>query len=159
MATALRLIEQPATAPTAGPAAVDAAPIRLEIFDTVPPWAIVHAASNDRTAPLIRKGEVAVIESDGRKGWIPEDGGLYLIEYVCPPPSPHYGYERRIREIVQTCKNERGDWWAHPYARTWGGRRMFVCSDGPYRNECTLGEKLLGRVIGLYRPFKAFCDN
>lgn len=129
--------------------------LHLAIFDSVPPWAIAHAARDGRTAPLILEGEVAVVESDGCKGHIPEDGGLYLIENVSPPHSALYGYERRTGEIVQICKGKRGDWYAHPYARFAGHQQALVMSDGPYQDETMLAEKVLGRVVGIYRPSRS----
>lgn len=127
--------------------------IKLEIFASVPGWAIVHAAQDDRSAPLIREGEVAVVEADGFGGVIPEDGGLYLIEYVSPPHCrPPYGRERRTRQIVQTVKGRHGGWWARPYVQQTPGGGIIVCSDGPYRDEIAMAEKILGRVVGIYRP-------
>lgn len=68
-------------------------PIALQTFDSVPGWAIVCAADSDRNAPLIRSGEVVLAEPD--RGWMPVDGGLFLIEYVSAPTSP-YGFENGI---------------------------------------------------------------
>jgi hypothetical protein len=126
--------------------------ISLEVFDRVPIWAIVHAAADNSTAPLIREGEVAVVESDGRTGFIPKDGGLYLIEWVGPPTNAFGSREWRTRAIMQARKSDKGVWWASPYARTFRGKRVFVCSDGPYRDEFAMADKLLGPVVGIYRP-------
>ena len=107
---------------------------------------------------MVRQGEVVIVDSDGRKGRIPEDGSLYLIEYVTPPPSPDYGYERRMREIVQVRKTPRG-WYAHPYAGTKSSDGVFVMSDGPYDDELALADRILGPVIGVYRPGSWRCAS
>jgi len=119
---------------------------QLAIFDNVPSWAIVHAARDNRSAPLICEGEVVVVEGDGCTGTIPEDGGLYLIEHVIAPHSARYGRERRVRKIVQVCRAADGSWWARPYSRQSSGSRTIVCSDGPYTDEIMLAEKILGPV-------------
>lgn len=124
--------------------------IQLEIFDKVPPWAIAHAARDNSTAPLILEGDVAVVKCDGCAGYYPKDGGLYLIEYVCKAHG-HFGLERRTREIIQAAKR-KGGWYALPYARTYRGKKVFVAADGPYADEIVMSEKILGPVIGIYRP-------
>jgi hypothetical protein len=132
----------------------------LAIFSAVPPWAVAHAAADDDAAPLIRRGEVAVVESDGVTGWTPVDGGLFLIEYVAKPLS--IGPERRTRKIVATRLSRRGDgtWYAVPYraptSRDEAARQLargtVTCADGPYPNAEALAAKLIGRVVGVYRP-------
>ncbi|OQW44351.1 MAG: hypothetical protein A4S16_03425 [Proteobacteria bacterium SG_bin6] len=129
----------------------------LELFDSVPAWAIVHAATDDRNAPLIRQGEVVVVESDGRKGKIPTNGGLYLIEYVAPAPSANWGYERRTREIVQVRRTRFG--WFCGGLRDNDGSNALAIADGPYRDEIDLAEKLLGPVVGLYRPVHSHANQ
>jgi hypothetical protein len=143
------------------PAPATESALRLELFDSVPPWAVVHAARDDTTAPLIRKGEVAVVDSDGQTGWLPEHDGLFLVEYVTPAHG-HFGRERRTRAIVQTRKSNRGDgtWYAAPYSAPRSSeeaerelrRGRLTCVDGPYPDAETLADKLIGRVVGLYRP-------
>lgn len=132
----------------AGASLPPAAQLQLEVFDKVPPWAIVHAAIDNRNAPLIGAGEVVVIEADGRTGWLPTEGGLFLIEYVSPPHS-QWQRERRTREIVQTFCNTRGQWCAGALRRggTVGG--VLYCVDGPYRDEMALADKLIGKVVGI----------
>lgn len=123
------------------------APPSLELFDEVPGWAIVHAAEDNRNAPLICRGEIAVVESNGKPGWLPTDGGMFLIEYVSPP----YGgerYGRRVCSIVQTHRGKHG-WYASGTRRGLKTDGIFCCSDGPYNDECQLADKLIGRVVGL----------
>jgi hypothetical protein len=126
---------------------------KLTIFDSVPVLGTVHAANDNSCAPPIREGEAAVIESDGSKRVIPEHGGIYLIEWVTPPLSPLYGYERRTRAIVQICRSNRGDgWYTHSYVRNRPGKRVLLMSNGPYQDEPHLADNILGRVVGVYRP-------
>jgi len=100
------------------------------------------------------------------RGTIPDDGGLYLIEYespqpwganLNPPPLP-----RRRQWIAQTCRSSRtdGGWYCHPYARPrtpaehalCRQRGLFVASDGPYPDELALSRLVLGPVVGIYSP-------
>ncbi len=120
-------------------------PIALQTFDSVPGWAIVHAADDEHNAPLIRNGEVVVAERG--RGWMPVDGGLFLVEYMSAPATVH-DFEKRHCRIVQTRQTERG-WYV-------GGLRSgrpgaFVASDGPYTDPTKLAEKLVGRVVGILR--------
>ena len=128
-------------------AALPVPAVALEVLSTVPAWAIVHAAKDNRNAPLIRQGEIVVVEHGGTAGWYPVDGGLFLIEYATPPMHG-YQYERRSREIVQTYRNRRGDWYVGSLRRGQVGGTIY-CADGPYRDEQHLSSKLLGPVIGI----------
>ena len=135
----------------------------LKIFGSVPAWAIAHAMDDDSMAPLLRYGEVAVVESMGQKGWYPVQGALFLIEYISAPQGDSK-YERRQRAVVQTnCRalpSGEMRWWADPLQRMSSPQRAaqlaksgrLYCSDGPYRDEFVLADKLLGRVAGIYRP-------
>lgn len=127
----------------------------LELFEDltkVPARYIVHAASDNSNAPLIRHGEIVVVDTGGAcvtGGWYPTEGGLFLIEY-CSPPLSCERYARRSRSIVQTFTDRRGRWWAGSLRRGVQGRAI-ICADGPYSDENALADKLIGRVIGLYR--------
>lgn len=120
----------------------------LRIFGKVPGWAIAHALDDNSMAPLFRAGEVAVVESDGKPGWMPQEGNLYLIEYVSVPVGGEL-YARRTRRIIMPRLNG-GAWWAGPLAQRRGS--FGFMSDGPYRDECDLAGKLIGRVVGIYNP-------
>lgn len=121
-------------------------PIALQMFDSVPRWAIVCAADSDRNAPLIRAGEVVVAE-DGRC-WLPVDGGLFLAEYVSAP-AIGYDREKRHNRIVQTRKGAEG-WYAGGIRQGEVGQTVYV-ADGPYADATKLAEKLVGRVVGVLR--------
>ncbi len=132
----------------------EAAPIALELFnrlDRLPSTYFVHLAHDNRNAPLIRDGEVVVIDQGGaaQGGWYPTEGGLFLIEHRSEPTGGYDRYPRFQREVVQTYCDDQGKWWTAPLAR--GGRTLYL-SDGPYRDELALADKLIGKVIGLYVP-------
>ncbi len=120
------------------------APAALQVFDSVPEWAIVHAAHSDSNAPLIRQGEVVVAEPG--RGWMPVDGGLFLIEYVSAPSSI-YDFEKRTWRIVQTREGPRG-WYASSFRQGEAAGCVYV-SDGPYHDATKLAAKLVGRVVGI----------
>lgn len=120
------------------------APAALQVFDSVPEWAIVHAAHSDSNAPLIRQGEVVVAEPG--RGWMPVDGGLFLIEYVSAPSSSYEPQKHHCR-IVQTWETARG-WYAGGLRRS-GAGGSFVAVDGPYTDQAGLAAKLVGRVVGI----------
>lgn len=126
------------------PIETDAPAIALQIMDRPPTRTIVHAADDDSNAPLIRQGEIVVVDHDGTAGWYPVEGGLFLIEYV--RPAQGYEPERRNRRIVQTFRNGQGRWYAGPLTR--GPATLALC-DGPYADDDALAARLLGPVIGI----------
>lgn len=132
----------------------------LRVFDAVPAGHCVHAELSQRSLPLLRPGEVAVVDEDQT---LPIDGELFLIEYS-RSTSP-------TRQIVQLWRRQRGDkfeWWAGAYNRPRSAEeaerarqrtRMVTCVDGPYpdleeENGWYLPSLLIGRVVGLYRGLK-----
>lgn len=130
--------------------------LALELFADMarqPDRFIVHASTDNRNAPLICRGEIVVVDTGGpcvTGGWIPTEGGLFLIEYRSPPTACER-YARHSRSIVQTFTDQRGRWWAGSLRRGVQGREFF-CADGPYADEMALADKLIGKVIGLYKP-------
>lgn len=114
---------------------------------------IVHRVIDNRNAPLICRGEIVVVDTGGpcvTGGWYPTEGGVFLIEYHSPPMTCER-YVRRSRNVVQTFTDQRGCWWAGSLRRGLQGREI-ICSDGPYTDEIALADKLIGSVIGLYKP-------
>jgi hypothetical protein len=128
------------------------APIALELMTHCPPRHVVHAIQDNRHAPLIRKGEIVVIEGGERAGWWPVDGGLFLWESESPPM---YGalYGTRSRDVVQVFLNTRGQWMIGGMARNRRVDGIYYMSDGPYRDEEHLASKLIGKVVGLLAPY------
>lgn len=121
----------------------------LKIFDTIESGFIVHAVTDHGCEPMIQPGEVAVITD--QEQLYPEPGGWYLIEYS--NGKSYRGRERRCRCIcVANVTEHRGEEiWSlkSPAQRTRGVLEM---SDGPYRDFNDIAEKVLGRVVGIYRP-------
>lgn len=132
-------------------------PLALEIFDRLdqlPHSYFVHLANDNRNAPLIRNGEIVIVDQGGAQmgGWYPIDGGLFVIEYRSKLTDyPGQRYPRVSREIVQTCRDRRGRWLTGSLRRGLATDGVFYCSDGPYPDEQMLADKLIGKVIGIFR--------
>src|SRR3546814_5029102 len=63
-----------------------AEPLKLEMFDHLrdaPDTYFVQLARDNHNAPLIRAGEIVVADQGGPQwgGWLPTEGGLFVIEY------------------------------------------------------------------------------
>lgn len=129
--------------------------IALELFerlDRLPHSYFVHLAHDNRNAPLICAGDVVVVDQGGMQqgGWYPTEGGLFLIEYRGGLTDyPGQRYPRVSREIVQTMRSNRGDWYASSLRRGGAVDGIFLCDDGPYRDEEALADRLIGRVVGI----------
>jgi hypothetical protein len=123
----------------------------LTVLGTVPDGCRAMPVLDDRNAPHLRQGEVAVID--------PTDcvlihGELFAILYGSGPA------------IMQAIWRTRGDlsaWWAlcldrpkdWPEAQAWmAAGRALPMGDGPYRAGA-LEERTLGRVIGILQPATA----
>lgn len=123
----------------------------LRLFASVPRDFIAHAQPNDNCAPLLRKGEIAIVTD--QYFLYPESGGWYLVEFS--NGKNHLQRERpRSRSIMLVSSRVRKstggtEWWVrepHPMA---GG--IPYMSDGPYDFN-HLAERILGRVVGIYAP-------
>ena len=135
------------------PPAISAALEPFPDLRNLPHSYIVHRATDDRNAPLIKNGEIVVVDLGSvytTGGWLPREGGLFLIEYTSDPAS-YERYARRSRSIVQTFTDQRGRWCAGSTRRGIQGREFFV-ADGPYPDEQMLADKLIGKVVGIYAP-------
>ena len=129
----------------------------LRIFDSVPPQHGVVAAKYDSI--IIRKGEVAVYDELAiqHEGLI--DGAIYAIEYQHPrshlpreqwATTPGFRMDTdRSLIIARADPRVPGAWSAHPLRTRRPGR--FVFTDGPYGHPAFLADKIIGRVVGLYR--------
>jgi hypothetical protein len=138
-------------------ASSQAEPRKLEKFDSLqnmPDSYFVQLARDDRNAPLIRAGEIVVVDQGGcqRGGWLPREGGLFVIEYNGGLSDyPDQRYPRVSHDIVQTFRDHKGRWWTGGIQRGLVGT-TFYADDGPYKDECHLADKLIGKVVGLYLP-------
>lgn len=119
----------------------------FRIFDEFPYHHIAHAIHDDSCQPFLKPGEVAVITDE--EGLYPENGGWYLIEFS--NGKSFRGRERRVREIVVAYQGKGGDWYTRrPNEVQRPG--VIMCVDGPYSDFNYLAEKILGKVVGIYRP-------
>jgi len=129
----------------------------LRIFEKIPPGFNVCAVGEDRMAPLLRAGEVAVFDETD---FLPQDDELFVIEQgrrsfgsLRSTPST-----RRIAQIFRTEWRGRECWWLLPAYKpqltdnrdTWNRRRVRNCSDGPFTDE-ELMNRLIGRVVGIFQ--------
>jgi hypothetical protein len=159
MATSAQLVHLPAAAPPAP---------TLRIFDFVPRFHDVVAVDAGTDTPLLRGGDVAVFD-EGRLDPTNLEEGIYCIEYQSPrsgmprdmfarlfvtPEGARLKIERRIVQVKRH-RTLADHFMVTPLGtaigRSIGGIPTFVCSDGPY-DGFQLTDRLLGRVVGVYRP-------
>lgn len=137
----------------------------LRIFTTIPELYGVVVMRNH--APLLRAGEVAVYDQQWTNGKGPsdpliEDGGLYALEYQKPhggmtwemwwENGQRYGGRTRIHTSIEIgiCTLHKNGWHTRAYGRHPLG--FGLCSDGPYRDEYHLAERIVGKIVGIYMP-------
>lgn len=137
---------------------------QLRIFSRVPTDPETGIVAVEENGVLLKAGEVAVydrysLQLDG--GLV--DGGLYAIEYQRPVAGmswamwwgngDHVRSRLRVSRhvvIVRRHPKFEGHWNIHPLApRTPQG--IILMSDGPFE-EIYLADKILGRIVGIYRP-------
>lgn len=138
------------------------------VYDEVPPGCATFFVSDDRTAPLLRPGDVVIFD---RQDHEPADGELFVIQ--------HDRGDREISQVV--CRSGRYGigadgkhlwseaWWTAAFSRPrsfqeglhWGrSGRVIPMGDGPYAGEdgaAYLREKLQGRIIGILSPNASPC--
>lgn len=140
------------------------------VYDHVPPGCIAHQITDERSAPILRPGDVVLIDTRQRE---PMHRELFLIAYTprssdnTPPMEIVEAYLRPGRygsgpngEMIDSHA-----WFVGAYNRprsyeqmlAWGSsRKPIECVDGPYategRNAGYLQEKLRGRVVGILEP-------
>ncbi len=130
-------------------APVPAGEIRaLTLLDAVPAGCRAMAVLDDKNAPHLRLGEVAVID--------PADCGLVHGELY----AVQFGRGPSITQALWRRHDDQGHWWTHtlnrpcdwPETDAWmRAGKTVPAADGPYRSG-GLEEKILGRVIGLLQP-------
>lgn len=132
--------------------AAEPSSIALEVFTSIPGWALAHAVRNNETAPLFRQGEVAVYKDAATT--FPEHGKLYVVEFGGYPMGVMLSGDRpllspRRQSLVQAyCVRHKGqERWNF---RTYAG--PFHWSDGPYPDQYAMASKVLGPVVGIYAP-------
>lgn len=153
-----------ATAPFATPE-VDADLNKLEIFTKIPPYHYIGIVAVEQNGTLLKAGEVAVYDTSTvcSEGWI--DGALYAVEHQNPRAGMSwemwwdYGEKYGGRSAIVTSRSVRllkrhpkmpDHWVLHPIAPR-DALGCYMMSDGPIP-QWLLGERLLGRIIGIYNP-------
>lgn len=131
--------------------------LQLRIFEAPPLRHLLHFNDNARFRPILECGEIAVVDPEHH--W-PEEGHLFLRMSQCREWSG--GTYRRSYSIVETSRcHRRGLWMTHPFYRSpnykaavRAGERIRPggFSDGPYRDDVTLADMLLGKVVGILQP-------
>lgn len=120
----------------------------LTLLDALPPGCRALAIRDDRHAPHLRAGEVAVIDPADCD---PVHGELFAVQYGDGPTV--------MQTVWRTTGNLTAWWcvslddpksWAECQARMDAGRALYL-ADGPYRPG-GLEERTLGRVVGLLQP-------
>jgi hypothetical protein len=133
----------------------------LAIFDHIPVRHGVCAVSMDGI--LLKKGDVAVYDElalSMTEGLV--DGGLYVVEYQSPRSGMSWELFRRFectrvnvsREVIIAARSKHRPehWYVHPICGSGAMRGgMIRMSDGPYRDEFHLMDKIIGEVVGVYR--------
>ena len=123
----------------------------LTVLDAVPAGCRAMAVLDNRNAPHLRPGEVAVVDI------VDCDlahGELYAVQFGSGPS---------ITQALWRRHGDQGHWWTYtlnrprdwPETEAWmRGGKTVPSADGPYRPG-GLEEKILGRVIGLLQPATA----
>ena len=120
----------------------------LTIFDAVPAGCRAMPVPDDRNAPHLRRGEVAVIDP---ADCVLVHGELFAVQFGRGPS---------ITQALWRRHGDHANWWTHilnrpgnwPEAEAWmRAGRSVPAADGPYRPG-GLEEKILGRVVGLLQP-------
>jgi hypothetical protein len=123
-------------------------PIRaLTIFESLPPGHSTLRITDDASAPHLKAGEYAVIDTADREL---QAGELYLIQYS----SGRHVVQIRTGHITTDSGRRHLVWWASDLAgyrqtdeKIFGLPVFAGMSDGPY-SPGLLKKKLLGRVVG-----------
>jgi hypothetical protein len=137
------------------------------VFDELPAGCIAFPIVNQDSDPLLRPGDVAVIDTNDRRA----DADLFLIEWGrSSPAGPRRVlielYPKRGRYGVSAMEGSK--WYAGAYARPRtaeaavaaiiaGDKKCSTFVDGPYdlegeRNGDYLPSLLIGRVVGILEP-------
>lgn len=122
----------------------------LDQFDTIPAGCTGMVITNDRFAPHLRLGEIAVVDPNDKE---PVSGELFVvgINDVLGERKPKivqtFG---RITTIVEDDKGvDRLCWWDRFEFRRPG---MLSLSDGPILTEGWRDRRCIGRIIGFVAP-------
>lgn len=145
----------------------------LMLLDALPPGCITIHVPDDRFGPHLREGELAIIDTTDVE---PTIGEFFVIAYDDRRRASGCVLEfvepiRRMENYVEAGKNGERDYWTsdpskgtprefwevlhEPQANAVLARRMgrpsMIPKEGPFTTD-HLRSKLLGRVVGIYRP-------
>lgn len=138
---------------------------RLEIFTAIPAYHYIGIVAVEQNGAMLKAGEVAVYDTStpSTEGWV--DGALYAVEHQQPRAGMtwgmwwEYGKKYGGRSAIVTSRSVKllkrhtklaDHWVLHPIAAR-DPHGVYMMSDGPIP-EWLLGERMLGRIIGIYNP-------
>jgi hypothetical protein len=125
----------------------------LTMLDHVPGGCILHPVTDDDSAPHLRAGEFAIVDTTDTE---PQHGEVYLVRFQ----QPYRGQVEEVRYIQQIMvKHYRG-----PDGEAFTGLMMQCLNFEPYRETGripeilhrsmawpVLKEDLIGRVVGIFQ--------
>lgn len=124
------------------------AEMRLAILEAVEPRHIVYAVTDGRCMPLVRPGEVLVIEDAPRS--LPEEGQWLLMQWISDAEQSRLCCRDRVGQTIGIPRRIKDDKWAyHPPCSGQGGMAYF--GDGLFSWEQMINY-IRGPVVGIYRP-------
>jgi hypothetical protein len=134
----------------------------LTMYDHVPAGCILHPVTNDDSAPHLRAGEFAIVDTTDTE---PQHGELYLVRFHRPGRWPNPVEEVFYIQQIMVRRHLRpgGDGETfigfsmqclnfEPYRET-GQRRPGLIPEISHRSMAfpVLKEALIGRIIGIYQ--------
>ena len=125
----------------------------LLIYDNLPAACVAHLIADDHSAPHLRPGEFAVVDTCDRQ---PARGELFVIRCNGGRQQVVQAWPRQMHDGQG---GERTAWWVGDMDRPRSldeamhqlRSRDLGTSDGPYRLD-HLASKLVGRVVGVLAP-------
>lgn len=136
-------------------------PLTLQMFDRVPHGSLAFAVPDHSCAPLVRRGEIAIVDIHDRT---PEAGGIYLRRCVsCDGRARIFLHEIAVLALRPGAKGEdRTRWFMASHNRPRPGDDWAAWSaqfgpvpmaDGPYDPHGDLRgypwDSLVGRLVGV----------
>lgn len=133
------------------------------VYDDAPIGCIAFVVADDETAPLLRPGDVVLIDTRDRE---PSDRDLFVIQWSSGRRSIVETFLRQVRYEQGSDAEavESFGWCVGAYSRprsyaeiiAAARRGSFRPVDGPYAAEGAMAgylqSKLIGRVVGLLQP-------
>lgn len=134
----------------------------VAVFDMLPFGCIAFIVADSECAPMLRPGDVAVIDPRDRQL---DDGELYLYEYGRGTPAARQQIQQIALGAPLKSSPERERWFIGPYARPRTSQDLaraakagvMVMCDGPFFGSGLdyLRAGITGRVVGILAPQSA----